>query len=226
LFRLKGAQRKLKTDKLKVDRINPPDLKKRYQPSTKVTLLYNTNFDSLYSLMPFSRYMMDLNMNQQNTFNMLNLPHESNLDECIYNKNSTSVYLNNNNLSTSTCSISSQSSLSNSATSYSLTDQRYSGSQSFQLNSIEATGLHQTEQQSSGGYFLEKDYCINSDIKTDPGDMINVSLNCLDGNDSDEFCVDDMMNSISSENISLKRSLSISSSMNSKFLFFYAFYFS
>ncbi len=55
LFRLKGAQRKLKTDRLKIERLNPPDLKKRYQTSESVTILYNSAFDSLYSLLPFDR---------------------------------------------------------------------------------------------------------------------------------------------------------------------------
>ncbi|RNA10968.1 upstream-binding 1 isoform X1 [Brachionus plicatilis] len=53
LFRLKGAQRKLKTDRSKIDRLNPPDLRKRYQPSTKITLLNNCSYDWLYSLLPF-----------------------------------------------------------------------------------------------------------------------------------------------------------------------------
>ena len=57
LFRLKGAQRKLKTDKSKVDRLNPTDLRKRYQNPSRITFLYNCQFDNLYSLMPFSRYM-------------------------------------------------------------------------------------------------------------------------------------------------------------------------
>ena len=56
LFRLKGAQRKLKTDKSKIERLNPPDLRKRYQASDKVTLLNNSQFDPLYSLMPAMRY--------------------------------------------------------------------------------------------------------------------------------------------------------------------------
>jgi hypothetical protein len=55
LFRLKGAQRKLKTDRNKIEK-NPPDLRKRYQPSSKVTLLYNCPFDPLYSLLPFVRH--------------------------------------------------------------------------------------------------------------------------------------------------------------------------
>ena len=56
LFRLKGAQRKLKTDKSKIERLNPPDLRKRYQASDKVTVLNNSQFDPLYSLMPAMRY--------------------------------------------------------------------------------------------------------------------------------------------------------------------------
>ena len=55
LFRLKGAQRKLKTDRSKIERLNPSDLRKRYQPSSKVTLLYNCPFDPLYSMMPLPR---------------------------------------------------------------------------------------------------------------------------------------------------------------------------
>jgi len=67
LFRLKGAQRKLKTDKSKVERLNPPDLRKRYQPSSKVTILCNNHFDQLYSLMPFNRYLNNNNNNNTNT---------------------------------------------------------------------------------------------------------------------------------------------------------------
>lgn len=52
LFRLKGAQRKLKTDRSKIEKLNPADLRRRYQPSSKITLLYNGSFDSLYSMMP------------------------------------------------------------------------------------------------------------------------------------------------------------------------------
>ena len=52
LFRLKGAQRKLKTDRSKIEKLNPADLRRRYQPSSKITLLYNGPFDSLYSMMP------------------------------------------------------------------------------------------------------------------------------------------------------------------------------
>lgn len=59
LFRLKGAQRKLKTDKSKIDRLNPPDLRKRYQSSSKLTVLYNSSFDPLYSLYPFTRDLID-----------------------------------------------------------------------------------------------------------------------------------------------------------------------
>lgn len=55
LFRLKGAQRKLKTDRNKVERLSPPDLRKRYQPSSKITILNNCPFDPLYSLLPFER---------------------------------------------------------------------------------------------------------------------------------------------------------------------------
>ena len=55
LFRLKGAQRKLKTDRLKIERLNPVDLKRRYQKSDSVTILYNTGFDNLYSLVPLDR---------------------------------------------------------------------------------------------------------------------------------------------------------------------------
>ena len=65
LFRLKGAQRKLKTDRSKVERLCPPDLRKRYQPSSKITLLYNCPFDPLYSLLPFVRY--DFNIGNQNS---------------------------------------------------------------------------------------------------------------------------------------------------------------
>ena len=52
LFRLKGAQRKLKTDRSKIEKLNPSDLRRRYQPSSKITLLYNGPFDPLYSMMP------------------------------------------------------------------------------------------------------------------------------------------------------------------------------
>jgi hypothetical protein len=52
LFRLKGAQRKLKTDRNKIEKLNPSDLRRRYQPSSKITLLYNGPFDPLYSMMP------------------------------------------------------------------------------------------------------------------------------------------------------------------------------
>lgn len=52
LFRLKGAQRKLKTDKAKIDRLNPIDLRRRYQQSMKFTQMYNAQFDALYSLVP------------------------------------------------------------------------------------------------------------------------------------------------------------------------------
>ncbi|MGL6124088.1 MAG: hypothetical protein ACRC1W_14020, partial [Shewanella sp.] len=55
LFRLKGAQRKLKTDRNKIEK-NPPDMRKRYQLSTKVTSAYNCAFDPLYSLLPFVRH--------------------------------------------------------------------------------------------------------------------------------------------------------------------------
>ena len=55
LFRLKGAQRKLKTDRLKIDRLNPLDLKRRYQSSDSATVLYNCGFDNLYSLFPLDR---------------------------------------------------------------------------------------------------------------------------------------------------------------------------
>ena len=55
MFRLKGAQRKLKTDRLKIERLNPVDLKRRYQKSDSVTILYNTGFDNLYSLVPLDR---------------------------------------------------------------------------------------------------------------------------------------------------------------------------
>ena len=53
LFRLKGAQRKLKTDRSKIERLNPPDLRKRYQPSNKITILNNCSYDWLFSLLPF-----------------------------------------------------------------------------------------------------------------------------------------------------------------------------
>jgi hypothetical protein len=49
LFRLKGAQRKLKTDRSKIERLTPSDLRKRYQISSKVTVFYNSPFDPLYS---------------------------------------------------------------------------------------------------------------------------------------------------------------------------------
>lgn len=62
LFRLKGAQRKLKTDRSKIERLNPPDLRKRYQPSNKITLLNNCSYDWLYSLLPFVK-----ELNQQTT---------------------------------------------------------------------------------------------------------------------------------------------------------------
>lgn len=52
LFRLKGAQRKLKTDKAKIERLNPIDLRRRYQQSMKFTQLYNAHFDALYSIVP------------------------------------------------------------------------------------------------------------------------------------------------------------------------------
>lgn len=104
LFRLKGAQRKLKTDKSKVERLNPPDLRKRYQPSNKVTVLCNNQFDPLYSLMPFSRY---LNLNNNN--NRTTTP-DGSIDHCISNlidnrslsmdynnlNGNNSFYLNNN----------------------------------------------------------------------------------------------------------------------------------
>lgn len=113
LFRLKGAQRKLKTDKLKIERLNPPDLKKRYQPSTKVTVLYNTQYDSLYSLMPFTRYLEPMGGSIQ-------LSTDSNLDSLFDNDpkvignlaNLNSFYLNNFSSSGSTSSLSSSSSSS------------------------------------------------------------------------------------------------------------------
>ncbi len=72
MFRLKGAQRKLKTDKSKVERLNPPDLRKRYQPSSKVTILCNNHFDQLYSLMPFNRYLNNNNNNNNTNTNINN----------------------------------------------------------------------------------------------------------------------------------------------------------
>lgn len=55
LFRLKGAQRKLKTDRCKIERLTPNDLRKRYQISNKFTLLYtSSSFDPLYSLSPMA----------------------------------------------------------------------------------------------------------------------------------------------------------------------------
>jgi hypothetical protein len=223
LFRLKGAQRKLKTDKLKVDRINPPDLKKRYQPSTKVTLLYNTHFDTLYSLMPFSRYMANFNGNNDlnnNTTGMLNLPHESTLDEGLFDASSmlTSAYMNNNNnlsSSASTSSISSQSSLSNSHTSYSLLNQNCSGSQSYQLQAVDATNggdrLHQVEQQCSGVYF-----------KADTSGMISVDVKCLNGGSNNG---DGCGNGLADGN-PLKRSSSNNSSISNKHYFIQTRFFS
>lgn len=52
LFRLKGAQRKLKTDKSKIERLNPSDLRRRYQQSMRFTQLYNGQFDAIYSMVP------------------------------------------------------------------------------------------------------------------------------------------------------------------------------
>ncbi len=67
LFRLKGAQRKLKTDRSKVERLNPPDLRKRYQIPSKITMLYNCIYDPLYTFLPFSRdtsSIIQANLNQ------------------------------------------------------------------------------------------------------------------------------------------------------------------
>lgn len=106
LFRLKGAQRKLKTDKSKVERLNPPDLRKRYQPSNKVTVLSNSQFDSLYSLLPFSRYA---NSNNTNTIPNATGTPDGSIDTCLnmmdnrslsidytgLNNPNTSYYVNN-----------------------------------------------------------------------------------------------------------------------------------
>jgi hypothetical protein len=66
LFRLKGAQRKLKTDRSKIERLNPPDLRKRYQPSNKITMLYNCPYDQLFSLLPFNHNHSQINHNEPN----------------------------------------------------------------------------------------------------------------------------------------------------------------
>ncbi len=106
-----GAQRKLKTDKLKVERLNPSDLKKRYQPSNKVTLLYNTHYDPLYSLMPFSRYL-DIP-----SYSALSIPLDNSLDQCLSGlmngdkaNGLTPYYMNALSSSGSTSSLSSSSS--------------------------------------------------------------------------------------------------------------------
>lgn len=74
LFRLKGAQRKLKTDRNKIERLTPIDLRKRYQISTRLTTFYNTSsFDPLYSLPPLlsahiqSRHTTTMITTQQQT---------------------------------------------------------------------------------------------------------------------------------------------------------------
>ena len=82
LFRLKGAQRKLKTDKCKVDRLNPSDLRKRYQTPSKITLLYNCQFDSLYSMMPFARYMDSIQHQAAPDHHSHHHQHHG-LDECL-----------------------------------------------------------------------------------------------------------------------------------------------
>ena len=48
-------QRKIKTDRLKIERLNPPDLRRRYQTSDSVTILYNCDLDALYSSFPLDR---------------------------------------------------------------------------------------------------------------------------------------------------------------------------
>jgi hypothetical protein len=86
LFRLKGAQRKLKTDRNKIERLNPIDLRKRYQQSNKLTLLCNCVFDPLYSLSPlntrsgaYHRLNTNSNFSSSNSnLNMMNGYHNSN----------------------------------------------------------------------------------------------------------------------------------------------------
>ena len=95
LFRLKGAQRKLKTDRSKIERLNPPDLRKRYQPSNKITMLYNCPYDQLFSLLPFNNHnhTQQIINHNDNTGSSNNDSHQ-----CDFN----SLYMNpisNNNLS-------------------------------------------------------------------------------------------------------------------------------
>ncbi len=102
LFRLKGAQRKLKTDRLKIERLNPTDLKRRYQKSDSFTLLYNTQFDNLYSLVPLDRYelgQLQLKNKQlltkfQNDSTDPIQPKSASVNEPKCEKNNT-IYLNN-----------------------------------------------------------------------------------------------------------------------------------
>ena len=118
LFRLKGAQRKLKTDKSKVERLNPPDLRKRYQASNKMTVLCNSQFDSLYSLLPFNRYVNNMPSNSNtirtttpddtidncitNIIDHRSLPMDYNLLNNNNSTNNNSFFLNNSNLVSST----------------------------------------------------------------------------------------------------------------------------
>ncbi len=54
LFRLKGAQRKLKLDIQKIDKSKlSEEIRKKYQASDLVTHLHNISFDQSYSLIPF-----------------------------------------------------------------------------------------------------------------------------------------------------------------------------
>jgi hypothetical protein len=68
LFRLKGAQRKLKTDRSKIERLTALDMRKRYQVSNKITILYNCALDSLYSLPPFPRESISIDSQQSLVF--------------------------------------------------------------------------------------------------------------------------------------------------------------
>jgi hypothetical protein len=103
LFRLKGAQRKLKLDIQKIEKSKlSEDIRKKYQTSDLVTHLQNINFDQSYSLIPFespqtidndssflhsstdplhsSHYFSNSNMHQAGMFDQVNgQAHESNM---------------------------------------------------------------------------------------------------------------------------------------------------